>query len=99
MRLLLDLPALLWCLGNPKELGRDTRSSIEKGDTPVVVSSVSAWEISLKMSLGKLRAPEDLEDQLDALDFSKLSLTFEHSRVLKSLPLLHRDPFDRMLVA
>ena len=63
------------------------------------MSVVSAWEIEVKRALGKLTAPDDLERQLLEKRFAELELRFEHVRQLSTLPDLHRDPFDRMLVA
>jgi PIN domain nuclease of toxin-antitoxin system len=65
----------------------------------VFVSAVTAWEISIKAALGKLRAPYDLLDQLRRLRFRPLPITFEHGIAVRDLPMIHRDPFDRMLVA
>jgi PIN domain nuclease of toxin-antitoxin system len=60
---------------------------------------VSAWEIEIKRALGKLRAPDDLGAALLAVRFTELPLQLRHVAVLRTLPPLHRDPFDRMLVA
>ena len=90
---------LLWCLSDPGRLSRRTRRRIESAAEPVLVSVVSAWEIEVKRALGKLTAPDDLERQLVEKRFAELELRFEHVRQLNTLPDLHRDPFDRMLVA
>ncbi|MET0592192.1 MAG: type II toxin-antitoxin system VapC family toxin [Polyangiaceae bacterium] len=99
MNLLLDTHVLLWCLGAPERLQRETRRKIEKPDTVVFVSAASAWEIEMKRSLGKLKAPSDLEEQLQEKRFTELPIRLRHVQSLRSLPSLHRDPFDRMLVA
>lgn len=99
MNLLLDTHVLLWCLGAPARLARETRKKIEKPDTVVFVSAASAWEIELKRSLGKLRVPGDLEEQLQEKRFTELPVRARHVQALRSLPALHGDPFDRMLVA
>ena len=68
-------------------------------DEVVFISAVSAWEIEIKRALGKLVAPDDLEVQARALRFTELPLHIRHVRAIATLPPLHRDPFDRMLIA
>jgi PIN domain nuclease of toxin-antitoxin system len=97
--LLLDTQVLLWCLGDPERLSRKARRRIESASEVVFVSVVSAWEISIKRALGKLDAPDDLDAQLSEKRFRELALRMHHVSVLGGLPNLHRDPFDRMLVA
>ncbi|MDQ3379364.1 MAG: type II toxin-antitoxin system VapC family toxin [Actinomycetota bacterium] len=99
MRLLLDTHALLWALENPSLLRAETRKAIEHAQTPVLVSAASAWEIGVKISVGKLRAPVDLMQQLRDKRFTPLPVTVEHGLRVGELPLLHKDPFDRVLVA
>lgn len=99
MKLLLDTHVLLWCLANPEQLTPSTRKNIESDESIVCVSSVSAWEIALKRGLGKLQSPNDLEEQVNALGFLQLLLSFKDARTYSELPDIHRDPFDRMLVA
>jgi PIN domain nuclease of toxin-antitoxin system len=99
MRLLLDTHVLLWCLSAPNELSRDAREKLQDPDNVVFVSAVSAWEMEIKRALGKLRAPADLEEQLRRRRFNELPLHLRHVQALRELPPLHRDPFDRMLVA
>ena len=65
----------------------------------VNVSVASAWEIEIKRALGKLEAPEALEEALASLGASVLPIRPAHAEALRALPLHHRDPFDRMLVA
>lgn len=99
MHLLLDTHVVLWALTDNARLSIAARDAIADGDNLVFVSAVSAWEITIKRSLGKLRAPDDLVDQLRAAHFDPLHLTVEHALAVGELPDLHRDPFDRMLVA
>lgn len=99
MRLLLDTHVLLWALENPSLLRAETRAAIESPRTPVLVSTASAWEIGVKVSVGKLRIPPDLADQLRQARIILLPVTIEHGLRIAELPLLHRDPFDRLLVA
>jgi PIN domain nuclease of toxin-antitoxin system len=99
VNLLLDTHALLWALSAPQQLAEQVRVLIERPDTTVLVSVVSAWEMEIKRALGKLDAPDDLETQLKRLRFAELPVRFRHVQRLRKLPNLHRDPFDRMLVA
>lgn len=99
MKLLLDTQALLWWLGDSPALGAVARRSIADGGNTVFVSAASAWEIELKRALGKLRAPENLRETLADERFLELPVGFAHATALRALPALHRDPFDRMLIA
>ena len=99
MSLLLDTHVLLWALTNDPQLSDDARATIADGRTRVLVSSVSAWEITIKKALGKLRAPDDLADQLRQQRFTPLDITVTHALAVGDLPPHHADPFDRMLVA
>lgn len=99
MRLLLDTNALLWWLFELPHLGTATRAKIESPEAEVFVSSVSAVEITIKEATGKLRAPDDLPAQLSANEFAELPLSVRHGVAMRGLPLHHRDPFDRMLIA
>ena len=99
MRLLLDTHVLLWWLADDAGLGAEARAAIAGGDAYVAVSAASAWEIAIKQRLGKLRAPDDLAAQLARHRFVPLAVTVPHALRAGALPLLHDDPFDRMLVA
>jgi PIN domain nuclease of toxin-antitoxin system len=102
-RLLLDTHAYLWWLTNDPRLAGAARDQIEDARTYVAISAAVIWEISIKRARGKLRAPADLEEQLgghlEAQGFSALPIRFDHAFRAGALPPLHRDPFDRMLVA
>ncbi len=99
MNLLLDTHVLLWWLSDDKMLGAKARAAIANPDVQVFVSAASAWEISIKMTLGKLDAPENLEEALDTSGFTPLPITIDHALAAGRLPEHHRDPFDRMLIA
>ena len=99
MRLLLDTHALLWALGDPGELKDEARSAIVNPDNEVLVSAASTWEIAIKSARGKLRAPDDLSDQIAASQFDELRITIVHTLAAGALPRHHADPFDRLLVA
>jgi PIN domain nuclease of toxin-antitoxin system len=98
VNLLLDTHAVLWFVDGAAELRPEARGAIESADR-AYVSSASIWELAVKHARGRLVAPEDLPDRLHDLGFIELALGWEHARVAGELPLHHRDPFDRMLVA
>jgi PIN domain nuclease of toxin-antitoxin system len=99
VRLLLDTHTLLWWLGGSSRLGSVATATIADPSAEVLVSAASAWEIGIKTALGKLQTPTDLSDQLAAHGFTELPVTVTHALCAGRLPLQHRDPFDRMLVA
>lgn len=97
-RLILDTHAFLWWRQDSRRLKRTVRRAIGAADV-VIFSAVCAWEIAIKIGLGKLRVDLPLEDLFNAQGFSKLPLRDAHALALASLPFHHRDPFDRMLIA
>jgi PIN domain nuclease of toxin-antitoxin system len=98
--LLLDTHVLLWWLADDEALDDSVAAQeIRSRQNVVFVSAASAWEISIKRALGKLVAPNDLQDQIGEQGFEPLSMDVAHALVAGSLPQHHRDPFDRMLVA
>lgn len=99
MRILLDTHVLLWWLSNHKSLTTKGALAIKDGGNDIFVSAVTAWEISIKKTLGKLKAPDALEEALEANRFNHLPISIRHGRVAGSLPRHHDDPFDRMLIA
>jgi PIN domain nuclease of toxin-antitoxin system len=99
-RLLLDTHALIWALSSPRRLPARVASSIRDPDNDVYVSAVSTWEIAIKAMLRKIRA--DVAAVVRALrdaGFEELPITIAHTVRVRTLPLRHRDPFDRLLVA
>ncbi|MDA0337590.1 MAG: type II toxin-antitoxin system VapC family toxin [bacterium] len=99
MRLLLDTHALLWWLDDAPELSATARAAIAGGDNVVFVSAATIWEIRIKQAIGKLQISADFEQVLDDQGFDCLDVTSRHAHALANLPLHHRDPFDRMLIA
>ena len=99
MNLSLDTHALLWSLSSPRRLSKVARDAIEDPSNIVFVSAAVAWEIEIKSAIGKLRAPSDLATQLSAANFQELGITIAHALALRQLPNLHRDPFDRIMLA
>ena len=99
MRLLLDTHVLLWWRDNSSNLSPRAHGAIADPANEILISTATLWEIVIKRGLGKLRFPDDLEDVLREEAFTLAPIGFRHLRCLEALPLLHKDPFDRMLVA
>ncbi|MCB1870015.1 MAG: type II toxin-antitoxin system VapC family toxin [Gammaproteobacteria bacterium] len=99
MNLLLDTHVLIWALEDNPVLSAEAHDAIVDGKNMVFVSSVSAWEISIKKAMGKLKAPDNLEEEIELHRFTPLNVNFEHARLAGALPDIHKDPFDRMLIA
>lgn len=99
MRLLLDTHIALWLLRDAPELSPAARQQIDAAKE-IYVSSASIWEATIKARLGKLPLnPARLVSQLQADGVLPLAVTWEHARAVHDLPDLHRDPFDRLLLA
>lgn len=98
-RLLLDTHALVWWLTDVERLPEPTRAAIADPWNDVLVSAVSGWEIAVKRARGFIRAPTDLTAAIEAKGFTHLPLTFGHAEQAAALPMHHRDPFDRFLIA
>lgn len=99
MSLLLDTHVFLWwCADNPS-LSVGACQAINEGEQDVFVSAATVWEITIKQSLGKLKAPANLTEVLVTNDFLALPISIEHAVSAGELPAHHRDPFDRMLIA
>jgi PIN domain nuclease of toxin-antitoxin system len=99
VRVLLDTHALIWALEGSSKLSKPARRVIESARNEVLVSAVSAWEIAVKQAIGRLKVPGDLQEAVDAAGFTRKSIGFAEASRLATLPLIHGDPFDRMLVA
>lgn len=104
MRLLLDTHAFLWFVGGDTSLSVPARSAIEDPDNEVFVSVASAWEVAIKVSLGKLRVDAPtveafFDEQMDGNGFGYLPIDPPHAFRAAALPFHHRDPFDRLLIA
>lgn len=99
MRFLLDTYVLLWWLDDAPTLGEAARAAIAAPENLIAFSAATLWEIRIKQAIGKLDLPEDFAELLARQAFEPLAVTIAHAHGLRDLPLLHRDPFDRMLVA
>ncbi len=99
MKILLDTHIYLWWLTDSPRLTPAARELIMAAEV-VYVSSASVWEAAIKIGTGKLTAKlDELIDQIAANDFTALDVRLRHVAALATLPSLHRDPFDRLLVA
>lgn len=103
MRLLLDTQAFLWAISAPERLRRSVRRALEDEANEVFVSAASAWEIAIKVRLERLRLPDDpqrfVPEQMAENALQPLPVQIRHALRVFDLPDVHRDPFDRLLVA
>ncbi|EQA35803.1 PIN domain protein [Leptospira inadai serovar Lyme str. 10] len=103
MPYLLDTHALLWVIGDSKQLSKKVIKIIENQDNQIFVSSISLWEISLKFRLGKLNLsgikPEEILSYLEKLNINSIELgSDDASSYHKLKESFHKDPFDRMII-
>jgi PIN domain nuclease of toxin-antitoxin system len=102
MKLLLDTHLLLWAAGEPRRLSKSARTLIGNPDNELLFSAASLWEVAIKRRLGREDFKVDarlLRRGLLDNGYSELPIISDHVVATESLPLLHRDPFDRILVA
>lgn len=99
LRLLVDSHVVLWTLTDAQRIPPAPRTEIADLRNTVYVSAASLCEIAIKRNIGKLTAPDDLLARVASRGFDELSVTGQHGWVAGALPLHHRDPFDRLLVA
>ena len=103
MRLLLDTHVWLWMSESPERIAQSVLVALDSQETECILSAAVAYEISLKVALGKLTLPAPARDWLreraELLQAQPLAISLEHAWTAASLPMHHRDPFDRLLVA
>lgn len=103
MKYLLDTSVWLWSVGPIERINRRAREILADGKQEIYFSAASAWEVSIKMALGKLYLPETPEiyvpERLAAQAIQPLPILHHHALRVYSLPLHHEDPFDRLLIA
>jgi PIN domain nuclease of toxin-antitoxin system len=102
MKLLLDTHLLLWAAGEPKRLSKQARTLIDNPDNELLFSAASLWEVAIKRGLGREDFKVDarlLRRGLLDNGYSELPIISDHVVATESLPLIHKDPFDRVLVA
>lgn len=95
---LLDTHIVLWWFANDKQLTKKIKDEIADPENHILVSAATIWEISIKKSLGKLKAPNNLKDIIES-EFEFLSIMAAHAQQVEFLPAIHNDPFDRLLIA
>jgi PIN domain nuclease of toxin-antitoxin system len=99
MRYLIDTHIFLWWLNGNKELKTSTQKIIKDSTHDVLLSVATMWEISIKHAAGKLPLKTTLGEMISVSDFELLPITMSHILELETLPLHHKDPFDRILIA
>ena len=103
MRYLLDTHALLWCIAEDKQLSSSGQRLILDSSSEIFISTASLWEIAIKINIGKLALNKPFEqlfpDELDFHGIEILDITVDTLVQLTTLPLHHRDPFDRLIIA
>ena len=99
MKLLIDTHVALWWFENPMRLSHEAQTAIGDMKNSVYLSTATAWEIAIKRGLGRLQAPGDLHTAMHDNFMEPLPVTIADALRVERLPMHHRDPFDRMLVA
>ncbi len=99
MILLLDAHALVWWLAGDPALTANARGAIAEPGNDVLVSAATVWELGIKRAIGKLNLTIDLDGEIEAAGFIGIPVTLADAQAAAALPLRHRDPFDRMLIA
>jgi PIN domain nuclease of toxin-antitoxin system len=103
MQFLLDTHVLIWLLEGNKNLSNVAKSTIEDDNNSLYLSVASLWEITIKLSLGKLDLQISVEDMVESFlipgGIEILPIEIRHLSILRDLPLHHRDPFDRIIIA
>lgn len=98
MSLLLDTHVILWWLADDPTLSDEIKAKLDH-EPQAYISSATIWEVAIKQAAGKIVEPADLPERIRRSGFRELPINFEHAIAAGRLPLIHRDPFDRMLVA
>ncbi len=98
MSLLLDTHVVLWWLTDDPTLPEPIKDRLDT-EPDVYVSPATVWEVAIKQSIGKLTEPADLPERVRDSGFRSLPITAAHAIAAGRLPPIHRDPFDRMLIA
>ncbi len=99
MNLLLGTHVFIWWLENPDVLSESARLAISDSNNKIFISSISLLGLGIKQSLGKLTTSRPFQEAFDVYEFYELPLSAKQAYAVKDLPLHHKDPFDRALVA
>ncbi|MGE3320235.1 MAG: type II toxin-antitoxin system VapC family toxin [Candidatus Berkiella sp.] len=98
MNYLLDTHVILWWLTEPKNISTKARKIISDKEENIFISSASCWEMAIKKGVGRLKFPANLLEILTNEGFDIISISASESLSVADLPLIHHDPFDRMLI-
>lgn len=98
MKYLLDTHIILWWLTNPSKITLKAKNIIADCNEKIYISSASIWEMSIKSGIGKLTLPSNIIEVLIAEGFQFLGINAIEALSVSDLPMLHNDPFDRMLI-
>ena len=103
MKIIVDTHVFLWWITDSSKLSKQAKTIISDGDNTIFLSAASSWEIAIKNQLGRLQLPQRPErfipDQLLRNGMESLPITMSHALHVATLPSIHRDPFDRMLIS
>ena len=99
MNIIIDTHIFLWLMGDSKKVSKEHMKHIEDLDNNIFLSSISIAEIMIKKSIGHLKFEADILEILKEMDINILEFDAKSALLLGSLPLHHRDPFDRMIIA
>jgi PIN domain nuclease of toxin-antitoxin system len=103
MKLLLDTHVLIWLVEGSDNLSQAARQAIENDDNSLYLSIASLWEMTIKMTLGKLQLGMSIDRIVESYILPSgmeiILIQLNHLVVLRDLPLHHRDPFDRLLIS
>jgi PIN domain nuclease of toxin-antitoxin system len=99
VRILLDTHAFIWWVDDDPSLSSPARTAIADPANEVFLSVVSTWEMAIKIAIGKLTLAGPLDSLVKTQQFKPLPIIYEHTYAVQTLPLHHRDPFDRLLIA
>jgi PIN domain nuclease of toxin-antitoxin system len=93
---------LLWTIAEPQKLPRGSQAKLEAAENKILFSAAGIWELAIKLQIGRIVLPVELDEITEAaksMGFAELPVCAAHAASVRSLPLYHRDPFDRVLVA
>jgi len=103
VKILIDTQIFLWLFGFVSRISPDVENLLKSGNHDIYLSAGSVWEIAIKYGNGKLQLPDKPEifipDRMNRAGFKQLEITHEHALAVANLPQIHKDPFDRLLIA
>ena len=103
MKVLIDTSSFLWFIGGSEKLSQNARKVMEDFDNELFMSVASLWEIAIKVSINKLELAEPFDtfipEKIEENEINIIQISIEHLSEIMRLPLHHRDPFDRLIIA